>query len=142
MQRYLKQLIEEMHEAAKNTPAKPYYEHDWGPELDYVIEWENNPSKPMGEWFGLSLEQFPPVDKLNSLQIEEMNTAFAELWAAYNFYAEFPEKTPAKLRYELYRKHINEGIVWASQGSSIIDFCTGNCEDCDVKEYCEIKDDL
>lgn len=142
MQHYIQQLIEEMQEAAKSLPSKPYYEHDWGPELDYVIEWENNPSKPMGEWFGLSQEQFPPVEKLSDSQIEEINTAFAELWAAYNFYAQFPEKTPEPRRYQLYRKFINENVVWASQGASFIDFCTGNCEGCDVEEYCEIKDEF
>ncbi|MCD4694640.1 MAG: hypothetical protein K8S16_00260 [Bacteroidales bacterium] len=41
MQNYIDQLIEEMQESMQNLPAKPYYEHDWGHEMDYVIEWEN-----------------------------------------------------------------------------------------------------
>jgi hypothetical protein len=44
-----------MRQAAKNLPAKPYY--DIPPEaegIEYVIEWEKAIPKPMQEWFGIN----------------------------------------------------------------------------------------
>jgi hypothetical protein len=57
MQHYHPHLIADMRQAAKNLPAKPYY--DILPEaegIEYVIEWENAVAKPMQEWFGINRE--------------------------------------------------------------------------------------
>ena len=140
MQRYITQLIEDMRESTKNLPPKPDYEHDWGPELDYVIEWENNPAKTMGEWFGMKKEQFPPVAKLDESQIALMNKAFLELWVAYNFYPDFPDDFPEDRKYILFRRYISENIVWVSEGDTIVDFCTGDPCECELKEYCPCRD--
>ena len=52
MKNYLNQLIEDMHKAVENLPAKPYYVPTEVKGIEYVIECENAKPKPLQEWFG------------------------------------------------------------------------------------------
>lgn len=142
MKNYLRQLIDDMHEAATNLPVKPYY--DIPPEaegLEYVIEWENAQPKPMQEWFGIDKTAFPPVDKLTASQLDIMVVEILKLWEAYNFEALLPEGLPTKVAYNVLTGFFDKNITWVSKGISSINLCDVDPENCPFpEEFCMCKD--
>lgn len=142
MQSYLTHLIADMRRAAKNLPAKPYY--DIPPEaegIEYVIEWENAESKPMQEWFGIAKENFPPADKLTGEQTALMVKELLRLWEAYHFYPNLPENLPAKYAYKVLVDFMDKPIAWVSEGEGFVELCDYDPQTCPFpKEFCWCKD--
>ncbi len=142
MQTYINQLIEEMHKAAKDLPAKPYY--DIPPEaegIEYIIEWENTELKPMQEWIGIDKANFPPAEKLTKEELELMVEEIIKLWQAYNFSAVLPEYLPVGIAYKVLVDYFNKPVEWISKGIIDIEFCDYDPENCPFPdEYCMCKD--
>jgi hypothetical protein len=142
MQQYIQQLIADMRQAAVNLPAKPYY--DIPPEaegIEYVIEWENATAKPMKEWIGIAKEHFPPPDKLTDDELAVMVDEILKLWAAYNFYTDFPENLPVRIAYKVLVDFFDKPVAWVSQGNSHIEFCDYDPNNCPFPAaFCRCKD--
>jgi hypothetical protein len=142
MQHYLNHLIADMRQAAKNLPAKPYY--DIPPEaegIEYVIEWENAVAKPMQEWFGIAKEQFPPAEKLTEEQLSLMVDEMLRLWEAYHFYPNLPENLPAQIVYKVLVDVLDKDIAWVSEGEGFVELCEYDPQTCPFpKEFCWCKD--
>ena len=143
MQKYVEQLTADILAAQANVPAKPYYEappHMEG--LEYIMEWENNPEKPMSEWFKLESCLFPPPEKLTDQQMQQLTDAILDLWAVFGFEALFPDELPVLYQYQQLVKVLDEDTQWSSEGvSTHWCWCNIDPETCPFpEEYCTCKD--
>ena len=140
MQSYLNQLIEDMHLSATRVPQSKIPEGTF--DEDYMMELEEMEDQPMSVLFGLTIEQFPPSDKLTSEQLTLMADEFGQLWAAYSFFPDFPEGLPARRRYEIMREYLDQGCrYWPGGWEHIFDFCNCDPDNCIYgDEFCRCKD--
>jgi hypothetical protein len=142
MQKYIDYLIEDIQKASKNIPTAPYLDLDDEMEdLRGVIEYESTTEKPMQEWFKLSKENFPPVEKLDQKQIEQLLKEILRLWNAFNFDPVLPKNLPADIAYKLLVDYFDKPVVWVSEGTIMIEFCDYDSENCPFpQEYCMCTD--
>ena len=140
MQNYLNQLIEDMHLSATRVPQSKIPEGTFDP--DYMMELEEMEDQPMSVLFGLTIEQFPSSDKLTLEQLTLMADEFEELWAAYNFFPDFPDGLPDRRRYELMREYIDhECSHWPGGWNHHFEFCDYDPHNCPFGEdFCKCKD--
>lgn len=139
MQKYLNQLIEDMHLAASQVSQSRIPELVFDP--NYMMELEDMEELPMSEWFGLSKEQFPPADRLTAEQLSLMAEEFEKLWGAFNFDPYFPDRLPARRRYELMRDYLDHKCAhWPGGWIHTFEFCKYDPENCPFGiEYCRCK---
>ena len=142
MEKYINYLVADIQQAARNLPVRPYLDLDSDAEdLRGIIEYESTPEKPMQEWFKLSKENFPPVNKLSKAQLELLVDQLLKLWKAYRFEPFLPEGLPAEITYNLLVGSLEKPVIWVSQGRINIEFCDNNPENCPFpEEYCMCKE--
>jgi hypothetical protein len=142
MDKYIKYLVEDIRKAAIDLPTPPYLDLDEEMEdLRGVIEYESTTEKPMQEWFKLSKENFPPVEKLDQKQIELLLKEILNLWSAFNFDPVLPKNLPAEIAYKLLVDYFDKPVVWVSEGTIMIEFCNYDSENCPFpQEYCMCTD--
>jgi hypothetical protein len=140
LQKYLNQLIDDMHVSATRVPKSKIPEGTFDP--DYQDELEASPDHPMSYWFGFTKEQFPASDLLTDKQLDLIATEFEHLWHAYSFEPDFPEGLPAKRRYELMRDYLgHECSHWPGGWVHHFEFCSYEPENCPFGiEFCKCKD--
>ena len=143
MQKYVNQLIEDIHDAKDKVPAKPYYEVP--PEMEgieYILEWENNQEILMSKLFKLESVQFPPTDKLTTQQIQQITEAILELWEVFNFSATFPDGLPVIYQYDQLVKQLDKKVQWTSEGVGMfLTWCDIDPKTCPFpEEFCDCKD--
>ena len=90
LRKYLAQLITDMHDSMLRVPVSKVPEGVFDP--DCQDELEASSDRKMSEWFGLEKEQFPPSESLNDEELRLAADKFEELWFAYSFLPEFPDK--------------------------------------------------
>lgn len=140
MQKYINQLIEDMHLAATRVPQATFTEATF--DANYMMELEEIGEEPMSFWFGLEKEQFPPSERLTPDQLELMANELEKLWNAFSFEPDFPEGLPAKRRYELMRDYLEHKCTyWPGGWVHHFEFCNYEPENCPFGyEYCKCKD--
>lgn len=140
MQKYLNQLIDDMHHAATQVPQSRIMKGEFDP--SYMMELEDMEELPMSEWFGLSKELFPPANRLNAEQHTLMADEFEKLWGAFSFDPYFPEGLPARRRYELMRDYLDHKCThWPGGWIHTFEFCNYDPQNCPFgNEYCRCKD--
>ena len=142
MKNYLSHLIEDMHKAAENLPAKPYLELSEDDEhLRGVIEYESIEPKPMQEWFGIDKANFPPAEKLSNHELELMVKKIITLWHAYNFDPVLPKNLPAQFAYQTLVNYFDKPVTRVSEGTIGVEFCEYDPKNCPFPaKYCMCKD--
>ncbi|MCD6112522.1 MAG: hypothetical protein J7J86_04545 [Bacteroidales bacterium] len=139
MKKYLNQLIEDIHKAAENLPAKPYLEISEDEEcLRGCMEYESTKPKPMQEWFGIDKKNFPTAEMLSKDEIKLMIKEIIELWHAYNFVPDLPEDVPDDLVYKALVNKFDEPVKWISEGCCHIEFCDYDEDNCPFPGYCNL----
>lgn len=141
--RYVHQLIEDLEAAKSNVPEVPkwLYEEPM-PGLWYIAEWENAPSKPLSEWFGISKNMFPPISQLSNEDIEHLAFAMSDLWVTFNFIPVLPEKLPARYVYKVLADNWDMDAQYISEGSCWIELCSYDPANCPFPiEYCELREE-
>ena len=93
-------------------------------------------SIPLTKFSNISKESFPPPERLDLKQSEMLVDKIAELLKNWNFHLEYPESTPVKEKYRLIYDHWEEFGIPTAGWDFHQDFCTGDCKDCPVKDYC------
>ena len=89
MASYFDQLVADIREAAKNNKPNgdqhipdALVPNEWRekyPGADYMV------SRPLGNWFGLKKEMFPPASYWNEEQLEFMAQILTQLYLHFNF---------------------------------------------------------
>ena len=87
--------------------------------------------------FGLNKEDFPPAERLSDSQIEELTHALLRMWAAFNYTAVFPSKTPARILYPILCKQMEEPTLLMNHGHMGIEFCEYDPKTCPFGKYCD-----
>lgn len=151
MEKYIQQLLEDIEVAHYNLPDTPdigilYPDHpalEYG--LDHIAEWKCAPYQPFEKLLGLTADQFPPIEKLRHDEIELLVEKLLQLWAAFNFHADFPNDLPNYLKYQLMINKLSEEVQYVSSGTIHFEFCDYDPQHCPYGiEYCQCKqlDDL
>ena len=146
MQRYIEQLIEDIHKATWNLkpPHKLWEESGADPDdeleledISYVEQYIEGETQAIGKITGIEPEQLPPAEKLTTEQRALLTIELEKLLQNYNFILDFPENYPAHLRYSFIRDFWNEEHVPLSFGQSHIEFCGYEEENCPFPGYCD-----
>jgi hypothetical protein len=151
MDKYITQLIEDIHAAKANIPLPEEPSATEEP-LDFWAEMEaleNQADSPkMSELLGLEKIQFPPAERLTETQMKAVIEAMCELWTAFNFDINVPENIPTELLYTVVVNELDtfSDYVFPEQTSEKIEinFCSYNYTLCQLGEYChclEFKDE-
>jgi len=145
MERYIEQLIGDIHERMQNAdpPSDLWLESVSGqtdetePEgLAYIDEYLYGEKKPISRITGFDLNLFPPPERLNKEQQALLACELEKLLLHLNFYLDFPANYPNHLRYPFILKFWAEEHVHVSFGESHIEFCSYDEEDCPFPGYC------
>jgi len=142
MHTYLPHLISDLRQAAQNLPKPPFFDLTEEEEcLRGVMEYEFTEPKPMQEWFGIERKSFPPDEQLTEDELQLMVAEILRLWEAYHFYADLPEKLPARLAYRILTENFEKPVIWLSEGDVHIEFCDYEPEHCPFpEEFCRCRD--
>ena len=146
MERYLEQLLEEIKAAEGRIPPpdEPYPDCLIDKErypFPYLYEWENHRTPQLSELLGLEKTQFPPAERLSAPQMQAIIDAMFELWAVFNLYPEIPEGIPLDLLYTVVVNELDEYHDYIPEEKTEIDFCSYNCELCQLGKYCHCEED-
>ena len=145
MQRYIEQLIEDIHKSTWNLkpPHKLWEESEADPDdeleledMSYVEQYIEGEAQAIGKITGIEPEQLPPAEKLTSEQQALLTTELEKLLLNYHFVLDFPESYPAHLRYSFILDFWNEEHVPLSFGENHIEFCDYEEENCPFPGYC------
>ncbi len=142
MQHYIDYLICDLQNAKKNVPQEKQPGEGYEAFENHMMELEESPDVLLSDLFGIKSDVFPPLEKLTDEQVEQLNTAIIEMWAAFNIKAVFPENLPARLLYPalltLFSKSMHYWPGW-HMGLELCNFDPDKCpfgtEYCTCKEY-------
>lgn len=145
MERYIEQLIDDIHKATWNI--RPPHEiwplskadPDNELELEDMAFAEKNlygKEKRISKITGIDSELLPDSSKLTSQQQARLAAELEKLLQIFHFTLDFPENYPADLRYPFILKIWNEKHVPLSFGDNHIEFCDMNDDKCPFPGYC------
>ncbi|TAJ12360.1 hypothetical protein DMA11_12945 [Marinilabiliaceae bacterium JC017] len=145
MDRYLDQLIEDIHKARTivRPPSEIWNDADMEDEgemedMAFVEEYLYGEPKPLYEITGIATELLPLPDQLNEAQTIRLVTELEDLLAHYHFVADFPETFPVQERYPFLLDIWDDEYVELSFGDTHIEFCSYEEENCPFPGYCNI----
>lgn len=139
MRQYLHYLLSDI-QAAHQTKmdVEMTYPKTFEEEMEGVERYISGDGEhPLSYYTGLKKEVFPPVDRLNSSEINLVLNAFVTMLKTWNAQIDFPEKMPLKERYEFLRNKVLEvEFTPINLGHIYFDFCSGDAPSCDWGNYC------
>ncbi len=145
MQRYIEQLIEDLHQATwgLKPPHELWNESEADPDdeleledMSYVEKYLYGDEQPISEITGINQEQLPSDEKLTQDERILLADELEKLLRYFHFYLDFPVNYPAHLRYPFIRKFWDEKHVPLSFGENHIEFCDYDEENCPFPGYC------
>ena len=140
MQRYIKQLIEDFNEAAREKVEDTTADSDEA-FLDMMEKLESGDKVPAKKLLGVSYEELPPAGMMTVQQTQDLLEAMLNTLNAKGTSVTFPGNgIPVKLAYTELREHFKE--EFNSFPGWTIDFCSGSCPDCAFLDYCESWKDI
>jgi hypothetical protein len=138
MDRYIKQLMEEIDEVLSGSIDPPWIENpmefDEFPEIE---EFENMPEKPIASWLDKESKLFPPVDFLNVNHMKMLSQIMVKAFEKINVKVELPGKIDVADKYSLLLELWDEPVPFLSFGTYHVNFCTGDCGSCRIQKYCD-----
>lgn len=141
MDKYIQQLIEMIREAHENKPEPRKMSFD--EEMEEIEGLFDSNHKTMEYHFGISLDYFPPVEKLEDKHFDILVPEILSLWNTFNYYPSFPEKLPNKFRYQKMREELKKSnpLLKGTNGIWGIEFCNYDPKKCPFPfEYCGCKE--
>jgi hypothetical protein len=143
MQSYINHLLADIAGACQETSqqdseAAPGSIEDYFEEIERWLE--SDPEYTFGYYCGLSAEQFPPPDRMTTLQMEEICTAFEKLLFSWNIRTLIPEDLPISKRYLLLVGILDRKVEIVNDGFITLEFCTYDPPSCPLGDHCTCKD--
>lgn len=155
MQRYIEQLIEDLHKATWNlkSPHQLWDKSEANPDdeleledMSYVEKYMYGNELPISEITGIEQEQLPMPEKLDQDEQALLAVELEKLLQYFHFYLDFPQNYPHHLRYAFIRSFWSEEQVALSFGENHIEFCDYDEEKCPFPGYChtckEVADEM
>ena len=135
MQKYVNQLISDLEAARKNVPPEPDFgntQEEFDRAMDSIVHAPEQEPKKM---FGVSYEELPPPERLSEEQQRQIVKAMTKTFEAFGMSVDLKSKMPTSLQYELLRDLFLDNMPYMPGWN--FDFCTGNCPDCKILDYCD-----
>ena len=144
MDTYLKQLVDDFRQSVSRIPSPK----DWLAQMNAIhnepideincceLYIDGSNDQILGDIVGIQQIDLPPDEKLTDKQLEYILFEFTEMLVAWHFVPCFQENVPLRLQYRLLRNTMSENHCFLPLGDSIMDFCNGNCPDCELNPYC------
>ena len=149
MQHYVYQLIEDLHAIILeiNPPGKTQEEPILEEEsfirhIEDVENYLHGKKLPISEITGIIPEQLPPADKLNKEQQTQLSVGLEKFLAHFHFSLDFPYNYPHYWRYPFIKKIWTEKHSTMQSGTSHIEFCDYDKENCPFDSYCNTCDEF
>lgn len=140
MEKYIKQLIEDIDEAINNPPTPDYYEVP--PSLEKqpeIAELAITPYKRLSELSGILVEAFPPsVDYPHMDLMRIVLEKIFKLFEAYHIdLIDIPEDIPDEMLYDAIALNWDIYIQYLPSSGFDLQLCTGDPQTCLYGEYCD-----
>lgn len=103
-------------------------------EVDRYLNLEAEPN--FSSYCGLKKEMFPPSDYYDLKELQKVNVEFQQMMRSWNLEIDLPKNFPPERAYELMLGILDRSVLVGKYGFQHFDFCTGNPEGCELKEYC------
>jgi len=141
MNPYILHLLDDIKSAHRPfvTGEQNNFELSFEDEMEIVERWATrNCDEPpsLSQQCGLSIEQFPPPEKLDEDEMKVIMEAFHQMLSTWHLEADIPFDLPGHRAYPLLINILNKEAWYFPGGMMHFDFCTGNAPDCELKEYC------
>ena len=149
MRRYTRELIKEMQEAVRIS-KKLKQKLDIGEEqssfmgknaFNFRANHFGNPIK-LEDIIGIPSEVFPPDHLITEEEKAELSRNMEELMNIWNFYPEFPEGLPDRLKYKHLKKAWATEQVYLGMGENKIEFCDYEETNCPFPSYCNLCEEI
>jgi hypothetical protein len=139
MERYIKQVIEELDEAIAMN-INPPIASDQIENVDFPDEsaFDEENWKPIAYWLGKESVIFPPVNLLKVSQMKTLNQIMEMAFEKINVAVDLPKKMPHPEKYSILLELWDKPVPFMPCGTYHIDFCSGDCEGCRIRKYCRV----
>lgn len=148
MQQYIKQLIDDLHEIAQKanpsgkTEEEPVHDNEtFFKHIEDVENYLHGEQLPISEITEILPEQLPPPGKLNESQLAQLSVELENFLAHFHFALDFPQNYPNHLRYPFIKNFWTEKHTHMKFGTSHIEFCNYEKENCPFPDYCHTCDE-
>lgn len=148
MERYIQQLIEDLRlliskmKTPEETEIKSVHDDEsFRKHIEDVENYLHGEQIPVSTITGILKEQLPPPEKLNKQQKKKLATEMEIFLRYLHFELDFPRKYPVHLRYSFIRNFWDEKHAPMSYGTTHIEFCDYNKENCPFTGYCKTCED-
>ncbi len=149
MERYITQLIEDIHKARTHVKAPS---EEWDSvnledegeieDMAFAEKYIYGKSEPLYKITGIATEMFPPPEKLSTLQQEKLALEMEALLLHHNFMADFPVALPQNQKYAFLRNIWDQEQVEVSFGTVHIEFCDFETDNCPFPGYCTTCEEI
>lgn len=143
MEKYFKQLIDDIHQATQNItwpfPISNLEFWDWIPDKE---EKQTAPRIPLEEWTGIKKEQLPPENMLTDQQIETLLKALINMLNEYNWMVVFQITIPKRIQYKAIRDNFDQEALQKRWHMGFFKLCKEGTKhgQCALgNEYCQCK---
>ncbi len=139
MKRYVQQLVFDLEQVAANPPAPPYIEPPPHLANDIVIaELALTPYKTIGEWTGISQDEFPEMIQLSADQMHEISQAIFKVFNSMNIeLVDAPADLPPEMLYDVITTNWAQLIQYLPNAGFDLEFCTSDSHTCPYGDYCD-----
>ncbi len=151
MERYIKQLIDDIHRATHlvRPPHELWAESNADPldeleleDMSHVEKYLYGKEEPISSITGIESHTLPPIEKLTKEQQELLATELERLLDFFHFELEFPANYPTHLKYSFIKDFWEESHVPMSFGTNHIELCDYERESCPFEGYCTTCDEI
>jgi hypothetical protein len=147
MNRYIEQLIEDFRKAAisaphlsdcnEDIPEDEALENHFDEVERYV---QGGHDEPLSSILGIPSGILPKPEKLNPALLKKLLNEMIALLNSWNFYPDFPEKLPDKMKYRALLDIWDDEQTYMRSGQMHIEFCDYNPDNCPFPGYCDFCD--
>lgn len=138
MEKYIKQLIEDLNRVADNPPPKPFIESP--PHLvDYpdIAELALAPFQTIEELTGIKEAAFPDVTDLRGDQWQRVSKAIFKVFESLKIeLIDVPDEIPPEILYEVLTTNWQVYVQYLPSSGMDLELCTGDPMTCPYGEYC------
>lgn len=151
MQNYINQLIEDLHKIADkvnpsgNTEEEEEAVNDEETFLKHLADIERyvyGEEVLISHITGIAQEELPPPEILSESQQAHLATELECFLEHFHFALDFPANYPKHLRYGFIKKFWTEKHPAMQFGTSHIEFCNYERENCPFPDYCDSCDEF
>ncbi len=142
MKAYVKYLLEDIQAAFRpddffKSEMKDNSQDPMEAHFAEIERWLNQDSEPtFGSYCGLKREDFPPLDFFTQRELKAVVSLFEKMMFSWNLTLDVPRKLPVTRKYELMMDILETPTLIVENGFTGFDYCTGNPEGCELREYC------